>query len=143
MGADSALHVQQRQNGSLEALKHNCARFEKPPHPPLSIPAAHFTALSELAPAVDQSPLHAQLPRHSYHLHAVQRAGTWSDQFSFTGRSEFAEQGGAEAPPGLLDMPGGHAPQFLRLRIVYILDHYILELFWLPVPCKAEFPKST
>ena len=52
------MHFQQRQNGSLKALKHNCARIDKLLQTPLSTPAAHFTALAELAPAVDQSLLH-------------------------------------------------------------------------------------
>ena len=79
----TALLFQQRQDGSLKALKHNCARIDNLPHTSLPISAAHFTALAELAPAVIQSHLHSQLPRHIHHPHAVQRVGTWSDWLTF------------------------------------------------------------
>ena len=58
------------------ALKHNCASIDRPLNTPLSTLAAHFTALAEETPAVVQSLLHSQLPRHNHHLHAVQREGT-------------------------------------------------------------------
>ena len=74
----AALLILQRQNGSLKALKHNCARIDQRPHIPLSTLAAHFTALFEQTPTVvsiafpqSATSLHSSPPRSTESRHLI------------------------------------------------------------------------